>query len=94
MGSEANDDKDISLLNQLMRRKSGSVEVEADFKHRLLITEHFALEEESNVLTAPAVKEHVGEDEGELTKEESTGYRRVAEGDIFHVDHADIQFAR
>ena len=65
-----------------MRWKSDSIEVEVS-KHRLpshclLIMEHFGLEEESNVLTALAIKEGVGEDEGELTKEESTGYRRVA----------------
>ena len=40
--------------------------------------EHFGLEEESNVLTAPAIKEDVSEDDGELTEEESMGYRRVA----------------
>ena len=60
-----------------MRWKSDSIEVEGDSTHRLLTMEHFGLEE-SNVLTAPSIKEDVGKDEGELTKEESTWYRRVA----------------
>ena len=49
--------------------------------------EHFGLEE-SNVLTAPAIKEDVGEDKGELTKEES-----AAPAGYLAIDRADIQFA-
>ena len=55
--------------------KSDSTEEEADSNQ--LVMEHFGLEELSNVLTARAKKKDVGE-EGELTKEESMGYRRVA----------------
>ena len=43
--------------------------------------EHFDLEE-SNVLTAPAIG-RLGEDEGELPKDESTGHRRVAAREVF-----------
>ena len=78
LGSGANDDKEISLLNRLVRWTFVSIEVGADSKHRLFVIEHLGLEEESNVLTAPAIKEHVGENQGELTTEESMGYRRVA----------------
>ena len=88
LGSGANDDMEMSLLNRLVRWKSDSIEVEADSKHRWLIMEHFGMEEETNVFTAPAIKEDVGGDEGELTKEESTGYRRVAAR-----ANSDIQFA-
>ena len=71
-----------------------SIEVEADSKKRLLIIEHFGLEDESNLLTAPAIKEDVVEDEGELTKEESTGFRRLAaRPNYLAVDRADIQSA-
>ena len=94
LGCAANDDEDKSVLNRLVRWKSDSIEVEADSTHRLLIMEHFGLEEDSNVLTAPAIKEDVGEDEGKLTNKESTGYRRVAaRGNYLTVDRADIQFA-
>ena len=48
LGSGANDDTERSFLNRLARRMSGSIEVEADSKHRLLVTEHFGLD----VLTA------------------------------------------
>ena len=51
----------LSLLNTCVRWKSDS---EADSKHRLLITEHFGLEEESNVPTARTIVEDVGEDPG------------------------------
>ena len=75
-----------------MRWKSDSIE--ADSKHRLHVMEHFGLEEESRVLTSLAVKEDVGEDEGEPSKEEPTGYRRVAgRATDLAVDRADIQFA-
>ena len=54
--------------------------------------EHFGLEEVSNVLTALATKEDVGEEEGELTKQESTGYRRVAaRANYLAVDGADTR---
>ena len=94
LGSGANDDKEVSLLNRLVRWKSGSIEVEADSKHRFLLMEHFGLEEESNVLTAPAIKEDVGENEGDLTKEDLTVHRRVAaRANLLAVDWDDIQFA-
>ena len=45
------------------------------------------------MLTAPAIKEDVGEDAGELTKEETTVYRRVAaRANCLAVDGAEIQF--
>ena len=82
--------KRLSLLNTCVRWKSDS---EADSKHRLLIAEHFGLEEESNVPTARTIVEDVGEDEGELTEEESTVYRKVAARAMhLEVDLADLQF--
>ena len=68
--------------------------VEADSKHRLLITEPSSLEEEFKVLTALAIKEDVGENEGELSNGASTKYRRVAtRANYLVVDRADTQFA-
>ena len=94
LGSRANDDKGTPSLNRLTRWKSDSIDVKADSQNRLLIMEHFGLEEESTALTAPAIKEDVGQDEGESTKEESTMFRRVAAPPNFlAVDWADIRFA-
>ena len=74
----------------LDRWKSDFVEVE----DRLLIMEHLGLEEESNVITALAIKEDFVEDENELKKGESTSCRRVAaRGNCLAVGWADIQFA-
>ena len=78
LGSEAHYHQEISLLSRLARWESDSIEVEAGSKHCMHFTERVSLEELSNVLTALAIKEDVGEDEGEVTKLESTGYRRVA----------------
>ena len=41
LGKGATVDKEIWLLNRLVRWKSDSIEVEADSKHRLLIMKHF-----------------------------------------------------
>ena len=57
LGSGANEGQGHIVV----RWKSDSIGVEADSKHRL-----FGLEDESNMLTATAVKEDVGEDEDEL----------------------------
>ena len=72
LGSGANDDEDMSLLN---RWKSDSIVIEADSRRRFLVTKHFGLEE-SNVLTAPAIKE----DEGELTKSKSGSASKFFDG--------------
>ena len=69
----ASGDKDIPLLSRLVRWKSDSILVEVDSKHCLLFMERLGLGQESYVLSAFAIQEDVGEDEGEPTKEESTG---------------------
>ena len=54
-----------SLLNRLVGWKSDPAEVDAD-PNIACLSWHFCVE--SNLLTAPAIKEDVGEDKGELTK--------------------------
>ena len=68
-GQEGQADHGTRCLGKWSKRRQGSIvaqhvaqviEVDADSKHRLLVMEHFGLEEESNISTALAIKEDVG----------------------------------
>jgi hypothetical protein len=75
LGDGPEDDKEITLLNRIVRWRADFVEVQADAKHQRLILECFGLDASSNALASPSVKVDVDRaGDGELEK----GRRRIS----------------
>ena len=95
LGDGPEDDKEITLLNRIVRWRADFVEVQADAKHQRLILECFGLDASSNALASPSVKVDVDRaGDGELEKGEATNFRAIAaRANYLAADRADLQYA-
>ena len=76
-----------------MRRTKEGLEYRADAKHRKIILKEMGMDESSNAVVSPLVKEAPGEDGELMDKEMASRYRGlVARANYLAQDRADLQF--
>jgi hypothetical protein len=96
IGSEAEDTKEITILNRTLTWDGSELTLKADQKHRDEIIKAFGLIDGSRGITIPVDKEataEVGDDEP-LTGEDVTRFRGLAaRANYLGLDRCDIQFA-
>ena len=96
LGDEADDDKEITILNRIIRWKAEGIEYEADPRHAQAIMDYFGLGADSNGLDVPAVREKLGdaEAEEELPASGAREFRSLAaRANYLASDRMDVQFA-
>ena len=96
MGPDAEDEKEVIILGRTVRWLEDRIEYEADEKYAKVIIEEMGLNEVSNGVDGPAVKEKDEDDkaEEELSKAEATEFRRVAAtANYLASDRPDLQYA-
>ena len=95
LGEDPDDDKEVTILGQIVRWTMEGIEFEADPKHRLMIMEKFGLKENSRGLVNNGekdAKEEAGDDE-DMEKEEGTEFRGVvARMNFLGQDCPDLKF--
>ena len=98
IGSDEGDDKELKILNRIVRCTTKGFEYEADLRHAELICEEMGVVDSKGVDT-PGIKEDEEEGEGDtvvppLPREESTKFRAIAaRANHLAADRPDIQFA-
>ena len=98
IGSEEEDEKELKILNRIIRMTPKGIEYEADLRHAELISEEMLVSDSKGVDT-PGVREddkegEDGESEAPLPKFESTQYRAIAaRANYLAADRSDIQYA-
>ena len=93
IGSGRNDDKEVRLLNRIVRRTEEGCEWEPDPRNSELIIQHLGMENAKPVNSPGAkIDRTVEQDEEELHGEEATAYRAVAaRANFLFTDRADVQ---
>ena len=94
LGDEEGDDSEITILNRVLRWTRDGLEYEADPRHAVAIIEAFGLKAGSKGLDVPAVREEVGDEEGQrpLDAKEATEFRALAaRANYLAADRMDIQ---
>ena len=95
VGSEDGDEKSMTILNREIRVTDEGLLYKADPKHARIIKEEMGLSDDSKGVRSPSWREASGDgDEGALTAEEKSRFRRVAaRANYLAMDRPDIQFA-
>ena len=92
MSGDPKDAQEITILNRKLTWKGNEMTYEADLKHVEKIIEEMGLDDRSNGLTKPYVRELL--DEEPLDESESKRFRALAaRANYLAQDRADIQFA-
>ena len=92
MSGDPTDAQEITILNRRLTWKGNEMTYEADLKHAEKIIEEMGLDDMSNGLTKPYVRELL--DEEPLSESESRRFRALAaRANYLAQDRADIQFA-
>ena len=97
LGSDAEDDKEVTILGRTVRWTKDGIEYEADKKHRDMLIDHFGFKDGTKGLTVNGSKvDNEKEDpEGKtpLDKEEAKIYRGLAARlNFLSLDCPDLQF--
>ena len=96
IGPECGDEKELKVLNRIIRCEETGYTYEPDQRHAEILIEGMGVKESRGVKT-PGIKderEEQEEDETELPREESGMYRALAaRANYLAADRADIQFA-
>ncbi len=93
LGTRAGQEREISILNRIVKWTSEGIQYEADPRHAELIIQHLGLEGAKGCKTQWQNNETDG-DEEELTAEQQTRYRAVAARmNYLAQDRVDIQYA-
>ena len=96
LGPEANDQKEVRVLNRVIEWKDDMIIIEADQRHAELIIKDMGVKG-GRAAKIPGEKEKMdpeGEDDEELQGEEATTYRRIAaRANYLAADRMDIQFS-
>ena len=71
MGPDKNDNKEIKMLNRIIKYTSSGIELEADLRHAELIVSQLGLEN-AKELTCPSAEEVKRDDDDELLNQEYT----------------------
>ena len=94
MGSDSEDLREVTILGRTLGWTKDGIELEADARHRVELLAQFGLNETSNALTSPVIRETDGLEEGILDPEEATKYRAgAARLNYYGLDRPDVQFA-
>ena len=97
LGDEFGDDKEITILNRRISWKEGCLHYEADTKHVDEILKYFNLNDESEILVVPFVretKEELAREDVELPADIATEFRGLAaRANYLSLDRVDIQYA-
>ena len=97
MGSEMNEQKEVTILGRTVRWTEAGIEYEADERHRRELLKMAGLDEGSNAVVGPCVKEEEDQEEWEsmeLNRDEAREFRgAAARMNYLGQDRSDIQFA-
>ena len=98
MGSEEGESKEVVILGRTVRWTSEGVEYEADGKHRRALMRMMGMDEGSNFVGSPSVKEVEGsewrDEDVELEGSEKRRYREMtARLNYMGQDRSDVQYA-
>ena len=88
--------KEITILNRLISWKEGCIHYGADPKHVFGILKYLNLNDESNILVVPCVretKEELANEDAELSPDVATEFRGLAaRANYLSLDRVDIQY--
>jgi len=95
LGPEVNDDKEVRILNRVVRWKPEMIEYEGDEKHVATVLNELGFDEHTKGLDAPLAKDHEPpEGDEELDETMARSYRRLAATvNYISLDRPDLQFA-
>ena len=94
LGPGNGDDKAVRVLNRIVTWTNEGIQYEADQRHAEIIVRQLGLNESSNSVVTPGVKDNGDEDERKLDNKEASQYRAiVARANYLCQDRSDIQFA-
>ena len=96
LGSDGDDDEEVTILGRIVRWRDWGVEYEADPKHRNIVLEYFGFGGETKRLAYNGEKDDREEEweKEHLQKEEATAFRGLAARlNFLAQDCPDLQFA-
>ena len=91
LGPDNGDDKSVRILNRIVTWTEDGIRYEADQRHAEIIVKQLGLNDTSNSLSTPGVKDNGEGDEKPLGNTEAAQYRAiVARANYLCQDRADI----
>ena len=94
IGPDEKDEKQLKVLNRILRYTRGGIEMEADLRHAEIIVQQLGLENAKPLSVPSADEVKRPEDETKLNPEYTTQYKSiVARANYLAADRPDIQFA-
>ena len=94
IGPDKNDNKEIKILNRIIRYTEHGIELEADLRHAELIVAQLGLKESKELSCSAADEIKRDDDDEELNSEYTTQYKSiVARANYLSTDRPDIQYA-
>ena len=94
IGPDKSDEKELKILNRILRYTESGIEMEADLRHAEIIVQQLGLENAKPLSKPSADEVKRPDDETKLNPEYTTQYKSiVARANYLAADRPDIQYA-
>ena len=94
IGPDKNDEKELKILNRILKYTESGIEMEADLRHAEIIIQQLGLDNAKPLSIPSADEVKRPDDETKLNPEYTTQYKSiVARANYLAADRPDIQFA-